>query len=461
MIISEALCEKVIEAALSNGADFAEIFVEESYNHKMDWSDKKLASSLVGTDKGLGLRLFYGKKAIYTHSNKLSEESLIELAKTAAAAIKGQKNITALAKNNFAFTPKHSNKILPWEMAKAKKVDYLKSLDQHARNFDSKITQVYGNIIEKNQKVQIYNSLGTSTFDERNYSRLTVRTIAEAAGSIERGMESEGALRSSDFFDELDLSSMATKSAKQSILLLGAENAPAGEFPVVIGNGFGGVIFHEACGHGLETTSVAKNASVFCGKLNEKIANECVTAIDDGTIANSWGSINIDDEGNKTKKTVLIEKGILKSYIVDTLGGIKTGLETTGSCRRQSYTFAPTSRMRNTYIDNGTSNPEELIADIDEGIYAKKMGGGSVSPGTGAFNFATSEAYLIKNGKITTPLKGASLIGTGIKTLGRITKVASDLELSVGMCGSVSGWVPVTVGQPTIQISKMTVGGMA
>ncbi len=252
---------------------------------------------------------------------------------------------------------------------------------------------------------------------------------------------------------------MAQLAAGQSLRILRAAWAPAGEMPVLIDSAFGGVIFHEACGHGLETTSVAKNASVFAGKLGQKVAHESVTAVDDGTILSSYGSLEIDDEGEPTQKTTLIEKGILKSYIVDKIGARKTGYKITGSGRRQDYRFAPTSRMRNTFIAAGQSTFEEMIKDIDHGIYAKSLGGGSVMPGTGSYNFAVNEAYMVRNGRIEEQIKGASLIGTGIETLNRIVKVGKELVLAPGTCGSVSGMIPVTVGQPPLLVSKLTVGG--
>jgi TldD protein len=221
------------------------------------------------------------------------------------------------------------------------------------------------------------------------------------------------------------------------------------------------VIFHEACGHGLETTSVAKGASVFCGLLGQRVAAECVTAIDDGTLPNKWGSLDFDDEGRPTQRTVLIEKGVLKSYIVDHMGERLTGYARTGSGRRQSYKFAPASRMRNTFIDQGQDRLEDLIGDVDLGLYAREMGGGSVNPSTGDFNFGVLEAHMIRGGRLAEPVKGAMLIGRGVETLGRITKVANNLELSPGTCGSISGQIPTTVGQPAILVSKMTVGGRA
>ena len=230
---------------------------------------------------------------------------------------------------------------------------------------------------------------------------------------------------------------------------------------MVIDNGFGGVIFHEACGHLLETTSVEKKASVFWDKMGEKIAHSALTAIDDGTLAGEWGSLSIDDEGMPTEKTTLIQDGILKTFLCDRMGEIKTGHRRTGSGRRQSYKFAPASRMRNTFIEKGPHSLNEIIGSIPHGLYAKKMGGGSVDPSTGEFNFSVQEAYLIKDGKITTPVKSATLIGTGPEVMSKISMVGNNFSLMAGMCGSVSGSIPTTVGQPCIKVDEILVGGEA
>jgi TldD protein len=262
-----------------------------------------------------------------------------------------------------------------------------------------------------------------------------------------------------EFIESLDIEELARDAAESAVRMLEAKDCPAGRMPVVIDKGFGGVIFHEACGHLLETTSVAPRASILADKLGELIAHEAVTAVDDGTIQNEWGSIGIDDEGMETRRTVLIEKGRLVSYLSDRLGEIKTGYARTGSGRRQSYRFPPASRMRNTYIAPGEAGLEELIGGVEYGLYAKRMGGGSVSPGTGDFNFSVREAYLIRNGQVAEPVRGATLIGNGADILKRISRVGRDLELAAGMCGSVSGSVPVTVGQPPLLVDEITVGG--
>lgn len=461
MILQESLLQKVIDAALSGGADFAEVYVEDTYSSNFRLQDSKPSQAVVGQLYGAGIRLFYGAEQIYTYTNDLSEASLIQVATTAAKAMSGPQVIKAQALTESLYDSIHEYGRLPWEMDKSKKLAFLNHYDKAARGFSSLVSQVVGVLSETHKKVQVANSLGLNVSETRNYMNTMVQVIAEDQGVREVGMEREASLTTNEMFETLNFDEMGKRAADQAVRMIQADYAPAAEMPVVIDNGFGGVIFHEACGHGLETTSVAKNASVFCDRLDTKVAESCVTAIDDGTISNSYGSLSMDDEGQPTQKTTLIENGILKSYLVDQMGSIKTGYKPTGSGRRQDYRFAPTSRMRNTYIDAGDSTLEEMIKDIDYGLYAKKMGGGSVTPGTGDYNFSVQEGYLVRNGKIEKPVKGASLIGSGIDTLSKITKVGNELKLAPGSCGSASGWVPVTVGQPAVLVSKLVVGGRA
>lgn len=462
MILSDSIIEKTLDVALSTGADFADIFVEETYSSQLSLLNRKADQAIVGTLYGAGIRLFFGHEVIYVTTNDLTESGMIAAAKKAAASRSaGSRIVTASQLNPYKFDSIHTFGQMPWETGRDHKFKWLNSVDQASRAHSSLVTQVSVNLSEKIQKVQIANSQGLHTFDQRAYARLTSEANVESEGKKESSYENVGHMGTNELFDRVDLKEFSKDNVDRALLLLKADYAPAGEMPVIMENAFGGVIFHEACGHGLETTSVEKNSSVFCGKLGEKIAHECVTAVDDGTIKNEWGSLNVDDEGRPTQRTVLIEKGVLKSYLVDEMGGRKTGYTPTGSGRKQSYKFAPASRMRNTFIERGTDKFEDMIKDIDYGLYAKKMGGGSVSPGTGDFNFSVQEAYIIKNGQIMQPVKGATLIGRGIEALGKITKVSDDLKLACGMCGSVSGTIPAAVGQPQILVSKMLVGGRA
>ncbi|WP_413288637.1 TldD/PmbA family protein [Bdellovibrio sp. HCB337] len=461
MIISQNILQKALDAALSTGADFADIFVEDTYSSQLSILSSNPESAIVGQLYGAGVRLFFGHEIVYVTTNDLSETGLVKAALNAAQSRGQGAAKKSMPLMQVSFDSIHTYGEKPWEMDRNRKFQWLNSIDHYARARSSSVTQVDASLHEKFQRVQIANSNGLMAYDERAYSRVSLETFVEQNGVKESSTEREGQLGTSEIFDTMDLKALTETSVDRATMLTTAKYAPAGEMPVVIDNAFGGVIFHEACGHGLETTAVAKDASVFCGKLGEKIAHECVTAVDDGTLENKWGSISIDDEGNATKRTVLIEKGVLKSYIVDEMGARQTGYEKTGSGRRQSYKYAPASRMRNTFIDAGKDSFEEMIKDVDYGLYAKNMGGGSVNPGTGDYNFQVREAYIIRNGRIEEPVKGACLIGRGIDTLGKITKVSKNMSMATGMCGSVSGSIPTCVGQPQLLVSSLMVGGRA
>ena len=458
-MIERKLIEKVIDKALSNGADFAEIFMEDTYNSRINFYDSKTKQNIVGKDFGAGVRVFYGTTAIYAYTNDLSERSLLTAADAVSKAAKGTSIIQPIDLTKIEFENIHPIQIPNNTVVKSDKIDFIRKINESSRNFNKLVAQVDITFQEKMQKVLIANNEGLWVEDSRNYSRVAVRSIASDGKEKQTGGEYPGGHAGYEFFNKLNPAELGEKTARMAVTMLKADYAPSGKFPVIIDNGFGGVIFHEACGHALETTSVAKGASVFAGKLGKQIASPIVTAIDDGTIPNEWGSENIDDEGMPTKKTVLIENGILKSYMVDKMGSIKTSYERTGSGRRQSYKFAPASRMRNTFIAPGKSKLEDLITSVDYGIYAKKMGGGSVMPGTGNFNFAVGEGYIIRNGKIAEPVRGATLIGNGAEALMKISMVADNLSMAQGMCGSVSGSVPTNVGQPAIKIDEIIVGG--
>ena len=458
-MLKKSLIEEVIDRALSNGADFAEIFVEDSYNSLIHYNDRKTKRSIVGNDYGAGIRVIYDKTVIYAYTNNTKKDSLLAAADAVSKAMSDKRIIKSIDLTELEFENNHPVKIPNNTIPKSDKIDFIKLIDNSARNYHKLISQVDIRMTEKIQNVLIANSEGLLKKDKRTYSRIYVHSIASKGKEKQTGRSGPGKHAGFEFFNTLNPKELGETTAETAITMIKADYAPSGKFPVVIDNGFGGVIFHEACGHSLETTAVAKGASVFADKLNKKIANKAVTAIDDGTIPNKWGSLNIDDEGNPTQKTVLIEDGILKSFMIDKVGGIKLGLNSTGSGRRQSYKFAPASRMRNTYIAAGKYKINDLISSIDYGIYAKKMGGGSVMPGTGDFNFAVAEGYLIRKGKIAEPVRGATLIGNGADALHKISMVADNLAFSEGMCGSVSGSVPVCVGQPAIKIDEIIVGG--
>lgn len=462
MLLDKNIAQLVLDHALSRGADFAEIFVEKTNIQRATVLGQKVHEIGGGIDFGLGVRMIYGHRVLYGYTNIPTSEELMRIVSLISEREKSTRKHEFL---NFTLKPTVDIHPVVTPLGSSieldSKISYLHDIDKAARSVSDSINQVTASSLEKKQQVEIFNTEGLQSFDTRNYIRIVASSIAEKNGEQSEGYEGPGALAGFEFTKSVSAKDLGEKVANQALIKLGADPCPAGKMPVIIDNGFGGVIFHEACGHLLETTSVQKKASVFWDKMDQQIANPVVSAVDDGTIKNEWGSINIDDEGMETKKTQLIKDGMLTSFLVDKIGSMRTGYERTGSGRRQSYRFAPASRMRNTFIEAGDSSLEEMVASIDKGIYCKKMGGGSVQPGTGEFNFAAQESYLIENGKITRPLKSATLIGTGPEVLQKISMVGNNFELAAGMCGSVSGAVPTTVGQPALKIDEILVGGQA
>ncbi|WP_299019703.1 TldD/PmbA family protein [uncultured Photobacterium sp.] len=459
-MLNPATAKAVIDHALFLGADFAELFVEHHQSSSVELNSGDIDKVNSGIDFGIGVRLFFGHKVLYGYTNSTDEDELKRVTSLLAAKDKRDQIANAAAMNLSRYENKHQCQFPLSQNANLEaKIAFLKETDKAARHEDEKISQFIGRILQREQQIEIFNSTGLHIGDTRHYTRVAATAIAQNGSEQSTGFEAPGALTGWEFNTRLDPRELGQKVAKQAMVKLFAENCPSGEMPVIIGNGFGGVIFHEACGHLLETTSVAKKASVFHDKMGEMIANPVVNAVDDGTMANEWGSINIDDEGMETQRTQLIKNGKLTNFMVDHMGSLKTGHARTGSGRRESYKYAPTSRMRNTFIEPGDSSLDEMISSVERGIYAKKMGGGSVQPGTGEFNFAVQEAYLIENGQITKPLKSATLISTGPKVLKEISMVGKDFELAAGMCGSVSGSVPTTVGQPALKVDNILVGG--
>ena len=458
-MLSREVAQRVLGRCLITGGDFAEIFEEDTINNTIGILNGKVENSVGGRSYGIGIRIFKGLKSVYAYTNNNSLSSLLDVAYKAALALgeaKEEKNIVL-----DCTTVKSSHPIIhiPSSIDINKKIGVMKIAYNAAKDYSSEISQVGVNYIDKEQNVLIANTEGLYVEDKRVRTRLAINSVASLNGENQTGFEGPGRHMGFEMFNYIDPEYYGKEASRIAYTMLHAKNCPAGKMTVAIDNGFGGVIFHEACGHSLEATSVAKGNSVFTGKLGEQIASTKVTAIDDGTIPNAWGSLNIDDEGNKTQKNVLIENGILKSYMIDRLNGRRMGMAPTGSGRRQSYKYAPTSRMTNTYIANGDDSPEEIIKSIKDGLYAKKMGGGSVNPVTGEFNFAVSEGYIVKNGEIQEPVRGASLIGKGSDILMNIDMVGNNITQGQGMCGSSSGSIPTNVGQPMIRVSEITVGG--
>ncbi len=449
----------VIETALKTGGDFAEIFLEDRISSNVLLRSGRIESQQSGRLHGAGVRIFSGLSAVYVYTNDTSEEGLLQCARRAAAAVSADNHCVPQAFAMGKSENRHIVTIPPSTVTAMRKAEKLRAANAVLKAYPE-VVQATVSYSDSEQNVWICNSEGLFASDKRVYSRFLVNAIASNGTENQSGHTAPGGMQGFELFDrDVDPEMCAHKAAKMAVTMLHAPKCPAGQMPVVIDGGFGGVIFHEACGHSLEATSVAPGLSEFTGKLGQRIATDKVTAVDDGTIPNAWGSENIDDEGTPPTKLVLIENGILKNYMIDKLNSRKMGMSITGSGRRQGYMFAPTSRMRNTYIAAGSDGEAEMIATMGNGLYAKSMGGGSVNPSTGTFNFAVEEGYLVKDGKITHPVRGASLIGRGSEILMKIDRVGSDMQMAQGMCGSLSGSVPTNVGQPMIRVSELTVGG--
>lgn len=458
-MISREICERVLQTAASTGADYAELFAENTLDHSLNLVGGRVDSVHDAQIAGAAVRVFLGLRSVMSTTVDTSEAGLLRCAKRAAEALAEGKAEVSIVLRERLFGDAHPVKVVPATVPNADKAALLKEGCSAASGYDKAIVQTTGTLLDVDHRILIATSEGLYAQDRQIRTRFMVSAVAEVNGETQTGGCRPGARRGMELFETVDPAAVGREAARQAVTMAGAGYCPAGVMPVAIGNGFGGVIFHEACGHSLEASSVAYGNSQFCGRLGQKIANEKVTAIDDGTLPNEWGSINIDDEGTPSQRNVLIENGVLKTYMIDKMGGRRMGMPSTGSARRQSFSYVPTSRMTNTFIAPGTDRDEDIISSIEYGLYAKEMGGGSVNPVTGEFNFAVNEGYLIRGGRICEPVRGASLVGKGSEVIQKIDMVGSDLRCGQGMCGSSSGSIPTNVGQPMIRVSSITVGG--
>lgn len=450
----QLLLDNIIESEV----DFGEIFYENTLVKTYEVIDSKLDTINSRITHGVGIRLAHNNDIVYGYTNDLKKKSLYELVSRIKNNFSNNRlikevNLERLKISRDKSIIKHN------DMDDNKKKEYLLNIDKLARSIDSRIVQVDTVFYESDSEVIIANTNNTYVKENRPLTRLNITIIAKDDKRQTKSSKSYGISGGYELLDEIDIKKEVENLAISAIKKLSAKPCPSGEMPVIIGPGFGAVIFHEACGHSMEATTVSYNTSILSGKLNEKIASSKVSIIDDGTLKSKWGTTVYDDEGNKTRKNVLIKNGVLKGYLIDYLNNRKMNMEITGSGRRESYKYAPTSRMNNTYLVKGHDKIEDMIKSVKYGIYAVNMGGGSVDPVTGDFNFAVNEAYLIENGKITDMVLGGSLIGNTLDILNNVSMVSDDLSFDTGFCGSVSGNVPVTIGEPTILVSKILVGG--
>ena len=456
--------ERLLALAMSRGADFAEVYAERTERTGISLEEGHIRSSQFGVDQGVGVRAISGAKVGYAYSDDLDPSSLEEAARTAAHIAATPREVSAPRLRRIA-TPTHYRVLEP--LAKAdveRKVDLVLRGDRAARRYDARIHQVFGSYADQTRSICVGNTEGHFAEDVQDLCRLHFQVVAVGRrGERRTGSYGGGGRVDIRYFDAFTPEAAAGEAARQAIATLGAVDAPAGPQTVVLAPGWSGILLHEAIGHGLEADFIRKGTSLFTGKVGQKVASDLVTVIDDGTVANARGSLNVDDEGVPAERKVLIENGVLRGFMSDRLNGKLLGARSTGSGRRESFRHPPMPRMTNTFLAPGDETPEEILRGVSRGLYCAQFGGGQVDISNGNFVFEVAEAYLIEDGKVGRPVKNATLIGVGPEVLARVSHVGCDPtpDPGIGTCGKDGQMVQVGVGLPTVRIEELTVGGTA
>ncbi len=461
-LVEPALIERALAAALRRGGEFAEVFCEDKRSTGISLDDGKVEELSSGRDRGAGIRVVVGETTGFAHTADLSEAGLVAAAEAAAAVARdGGGGVREIALEGRDVPAPMTVRTLPERVPKAEKVALLRRADDAARSAGGAIAQVSVGYGDSRRRIVVANSDGILASDDQVRTRLFVMCVASGDTGMQTGYESLARTIGFELFEEVSVEETAEKAARRALGKLAARPAPSGVIPIVIKSGTGGILFHEACGHGLEADHIAKDASVYRGRVGELVASPLVTLVDDGTLGDNWGSSAIDDEGHASQRNVLIEDGVLTEYMWDFLRARKEGRASTGNGRRQSHQHLPMVRMTNTYLLAGESDPDEIVAQTPNGVYVAQLGGGQVNTATGDFVFGMTEAYLIEDGKITDPIRDANLIGNGPDILAKVDAVGNDFGTCPGTCGKDGQSVPVGCGQPTMRLSGVTVGGTA
>jgi TldD protein len=460
-LVDRDVISKVLDSALRRGGEFAEIFVEDRRGTSASLDDGRVEELSSGRDRGAGVRVVVGETTGYAHTADLSEAGLLKAAEAAASVARGAPGTKTVALAPREVNAPYDVLVAPETVAKARKIELLERADDAARSAGSAITQVSAGYGDSRRRIQVANSDGVVVADDQVRSRFSVSCVAVGDAGMQTGFETAAFTVGFELFDTVDVEELATAAARRALTKLSARPAPSGEVPVILASGSGGILFHEACGHGLEADHIAKDASVYVGQVGAQVASPLVTLVDDGTIGREWGTFAVDDEGHEARRNVLIENGVLTDYMWDFLRARREGRLSSGNGRRQSYRDLPMVRMTNTFLIDGDSDPDDLLAQTPTGVYVAKLGGGQVNTTTGDFVFGTVEAYLIENGRLIEPLRDANLIGNGPEVLRRVDAVANDFATSPGTCGKDGQSVPVGTGQPTLRITGVTIGGTA
>ncbi len=461
--MDEGLVARVLQEALATGGEFAEVFAEDRRGSLVALDDGRVEDISSGHDRGAGIRVVVGNTTGFAHTADLSERGLLAAADAASAAARsGGAGTRQVALSRSAPPSPSPVGVLPADVAKADKVDLLRRADAAARAAGGEVRQLNANYRDSRRQVLVANSDGVLASDDQVRVRFGVAAVASGDTGMQTGSEAVGATMGFELFDQRDVEAVARSAAERALSKLKARPAPSGTMPVVIKCGTGGVLFHEACGHGLEADHIAKAVSVFTGRVGEQVASPLVTLVDDGTMSHQWGAMAVDDEGHPAAHNVLIENGVLTDYMWDWLRARKEGRSSSGNGRRQSYQHLPMVRMTNTFLMNGPESPEEIIRQTPRGVYVAQLGGGQVNTTTGDFVFGMTEAYLIEDGQLTEPIRDANLIGNGPQVLRDIDVIGNDFSMGLpGTCGKQGQGVPVGMGQPTLRVRALTIGGTA
>ena len=462
-LVDEDVVARVLQAALATGGEFAEVFAEDRRGSLVALDDGRVEDISSGHDRGAGIRVVVGNTTGFAHTADLSERGLLAAAETASAAARsGGGGTRRMPLSPSAPASPSPVEVLPARVPKANKVELLRRADAAARSTGGDVRQLTASYGDSRRQVLVANSDGVFASDDQVRVRFSVSAVASGDTGMQTGSEAVGATMGFELFDQRDVEELARSAARRALSKLRARPAPSGTLPVVIKSGTGGVLFHEACGHGLEADHIAKAVSVFTGRVGETVASPLVTLVDDGTMSHEWGAMAIDDEGHPTARNVLIENGVLTDYMWDWLRARKEGRASSGNGRRQSYQHLPMVRMTNTFLMNGPESPEEIIRQTAHGVYIAQLGGGQVNTTTGDFVFGMREAYLIEDGQLTEPIRDANLIGNGPQVLRDIDVIGNDFSMGFpGTCGKQGQGVPVGMGQPTLRVRALTIGGTA
>jgi len=460
-LVAPDVLERVLSAAVAGGGDMAEVFAEDRRSSGASFEDGRVEALSSGRQRGAGIRVVAGDSTGFAYTADLGEPALLAAAAAAATVARERSGGGRAVRIAQVQGPPSAGTVPPDSVDKGAKLDLLARADDAARSSGRAVTQVLVHLGDSRRSVLVASTDGVHAHDEQVRTRLNVVTIATGDTGMQTGQESVARTVGFELFDEVDVEALARTSARRALAKLSARPAPSGELPVVLAGGSGGILFHEACGHGLEADHIAKQASVYAGRVGEQVASPLVTLVDDGTMAGEWGAFAFDDEGRPASRNVLVDRGVLTDYLWDWLRARKGNRSSSGNGRRQSYEHLPMVRMTNTFLLGGADDPDEIVAQTRRGVYVAKLGGGQVNTTTGDFVFGTTEAYLIEDGRLTAPLRDANLIGNGPDILLRIDAVAGDFSMTPGTCGKDGQSVPVGCGQPTLRISGVTIGGTA